>query len=279
MLAVRLSVLTWLTLATGSLRAELLAEECFDYPANSPVAGCKGGRGWDGAWFASPRNGRDNQIVGPSMTFADLANHGNRMRQIGSDVRSFRRLDTRRKEVASWVVEGEHGLAYGKDGTTIWIAFLLAMTSHPKSAYGGVHLCDGLGDLKADPFGDKQKHQRISLGRSNTSKGWYLGRVTNGAPGAGKWDSGLAMDERPHFLVYRFDFKPGADEAWLFIDPKPGREPEARTAAVHATGISAFRFNTLSVGAGAGAEFHLDALRIGTTFADVAPVAKVPPPK
>jgi hypothetical protein len=255
-------------------RAEPIAEESFDYKAGTPLKEANGGVGWDGAWFTSPLNPRDNEVIGPGMKFPGLSTAGSCMRQIGRDVRSFRRIDTNRKQVAHLVEEGQFGKTFGKDGTTIWIGFLIAMPSHPRSAYGGIHLCDGLGDLKKDPFGDKKAHQRISLGRSNTSDGWYLGRVTNGGPGSGKWNSKVASDKTTRLLVYRFDFKKGDEEAWLHVDPKPGQAPDPKTAAIHAEKVTDFRFNTLSVGAGGGAEFHVDEIRIGTEFADVVPAAR-----
>ena len=268
-----------LSLAIGSLganlaRAELVAVETFDYDADTKLAGANGGIGWDGTWFKSPLVTSDNRVVGTTMTYAKLKASGRRMEQVGDDVRSFRKIDLARKQVADLVTPGDHGPALGKTGSTIWIGFLIANASHPKQAYGGIHLCDGLGDLRKDPFGDKRAHQRISLGRSNTSKGWYLGRVTNGAPGAGKWVSNTPTDNRARFLVYRFHFHKDTVEAWLFIDPALKKEPGIESAALHARNISRFYFNTLSVGCGHGSIFHLDEIRIGSTFGDVAPYAE-----
>ncbi len=252
----------------------LIAAENFDYPAGTPLHGANGGTGWNGPWFGSPLNKADNVVSSPGLTFAGLACSGNKMRQIGRDVRSFRKLDTSRPEVTGLVVDGPHGKTFGKDGTTIWISFLAAVSSYPRTGYGGIHLCDGLGDLTRDPFGDKRAHQRISLGRNNTLAHWYLGRVTNGGPGSGKWESKVRADDTVRFLVYRFDFQAGDETARLFIDPQPGAEPDNRTAAITATNVSDFRFNTLSVGAGGAAEFHIDEIRIGTEFGIVAPAAK-----
>jgi hypothetical protein len=264
----------FLSVATLSLCAALIAAESFDYRLDTPLRGANGGTGWDGPWFASPLRKNDNLVVEPSMTHPGLAVAGGRMKQIGQDVRSFRKIDLRRKEIAPLVADGAHGKALGKPGTTVWIGFLIAMPSHPQSAYGGIHLCDGLGDLTKDPFGDKRTHQRISMGRSNTSKGWYLGRVTNGAPGAGKWDSEVAVDDKTRLLVYRFDFHAKAVEAWLFIDPALDEEPAAKFASLHAKDMTPFLFNTLSVGSGGNAIFHLDEIRIGSTFGDVTPRSK-----
>jgi hypothetical protein len=268
-----LTVIGTLT-GTTPARAVVIAEESFDYEAGTQLKGANGGTGWDGAWFVSPSVRSDNQVAAGSLTYDGLTRRGNRMKQIGGDVRSFRKIDTSRKEVAPFVVDGEYGKTFGKDGTTIWISFLISVSSYPKVAYGGIHLCDGLGDLTKDPFGDKKAHQRISLGRSNMSKHWYLGRVTNGGPRSGKWESNVRADDTVRFLVYRFDLKEGDETAYLFIDPVPGKEPDVKTAAITATNVSDFRFNTLSVGAGGGAEFFLDEIRIGTEFKDVAPAAK-----
>ena len=270
----RLVLLLSMVVPPSAMHAAPIASESFDYKPDTMLRGANGGIGWDGPWFASPLRKNDNLVIGPSMTHPGLAVAGGRMKQIGQDVRSFRKIDVSRKEIAPLVTDGAHGKGLGKPGTTIWIGFLIAMPSHPKSAYGGIHLCDGLGDLTKDPFGDKRTHQRISMGRSNTSKGWYLGRVTNGAPGAGKWDSAVAVDEKARLLVYRFDLHAKSAEAWLFIDPPLNKEPAANLASLHAKDMTPFLFNTLSVGSGGNAIFHLDEIRIGSAFEDVAPRSK-----
>jgi hypothetical protein len=114
------------------------------------------------------------------------------------------------------------------------------------------------------------------MGRQNTNPHWYLGRVTNGAPGKGEWPSSVTADATVRLLVYRFDFKKGPEEAWMWIDPPVGREPAAADAAIHAESVADFRFNCLSVGAGPGTRFFLDEIRIATTFARVAPPATKP---
>lgn len=269
-----LIVLTVLLALPAASHAEVISEESFAYHADTPLKGLNGGKGWDGAWFASPLNRNDNLVVSPGLSSGDLVRVGNRMKQIGNDVRSFRKIDASRPEVAALVEDGKYGKTFGKQGTTIWVGFLISCTSYPRAAYGGIHLCDGLGDLTKDAFGDKKAHQRISMGRSNMSKNWYLGRVTNGEAGSGKWESEIRADDKVRFLVYRFDFNKGSVTARLFIDPPTGKAPDAKTAAITALDVTDFRFNTLSVGAGSGTEFALDEIRIGTEFKDVAPAVK-----
>ena len=263
-------MLALLVPAAESARAELIARESFDYAATN-VAHCNGGEGWQGAWFGSPLNARDNAVTTGGLAHASLAAAGGKMIENGGDIRSFRRIDTSGPALAGLLDEGASGKALGRDDTTIWIAFLIACDSYPVTAYGGIHLCDGLGDLNQDKFGDKRSHQRISMGRQNNDPHWYLGRVTNGGPGKGAWASPVTADRTVRLLVYRFDFKKGPEEAWMWIDPPLDAEPPASNAVVHADTVEDFRFNTLSAGAGGASRFLLDEIRIGTTFADVAP--------
>lgn len=256
--------------AVYGAHGKLIAYEGFDY-APGDVSGKSGGIGWRGGWFGSSVNSTDNAVASGGLTFAHLGVSGNRMEERGADVRSFRRIDTAKAALADLVEDGPNGKTLGRDGTTIWIAFLVSCDSYPAVAYGGIHLCDGLGDLTKDPFGDKRAHQRMSMGRQNIDTHWYLGRVTNGAPGKGAWASNTVADSTVRLLVYRFDFKKGAEEAWMWIDPATDKEPAKPAAAIHAENVTDFRFNTLSAGAGPGTKFLLDEIRIGTEFADVAP--------
>lgn len=249
----------------------LVAAESFDYTPGPSLDGANGGSGWDGGWFHAPSVSGRNAVDDTNMSFATVATSGRCMLQTGGDVRSFRRLDTQRKEIADLVVDGDYGKTFGKEGTTLWIGFLIAVKSWPQVAYGGIHLCDGLGDLTKDAFGDKRAHQRIAMGRNNTRANWYLGRVTNGGPGAGKWEGTVRADDQPRFLVYRFDFMKSNVIARLFIDPAPGTEPAATAAAITANEVTPFHFNTLSAGAGGAARYRVDEIRIGTSFQVVAP--------
>jgi len=256
----------------GSLHALLIAEETFNYPVGA-LSGNNGGVGFSGGWFLSPLVSSDNHVATPGLSHASIPGSGGRMVENAGDVRSFRRIDTARVEVQSLLDAGQYGKTFGKDNTTVWVAFLISCASYPTVAYGGMHLCDGLGDLTLDQFGDKLAHQRVSLGRQNTDIHWYLGRVTNGGPGAGTYLSSTVADATLRLLVYRFDFKPGPEEAWMWIDPPAGAAPDTALAAIHATGVTDFRFNTLSCGTGGSARFDFDEVRFGTAYQDVVPPA------
>ena len=47
-----------------------------------------------------------------------------------------------------------------------------------------------------------------------------------------------------------FDFKPGPEEGWMWVDPTPGHQPDPAKADLHAPQIADFRFNAVNVGSG-----------------------------
>jgi hypothetical protein len=97
-----------------------------------------------------------------------------------------------------------------------------------------------------------------------------LVRVDQGGPAAGRWDGTVTSDATVRLLVYRFDFRAGSEEAWMWVDPPPGKEPSPAAADLHAAAVADFRFNAVNIGSGGGAKFDFDELRIGTSFGAVA---------
>lgn len=239
----------------------LIATETFDYAAG-PVTGLNGGMGWDGKWFASPLTKTDATVMA-----------GKFARTPGHDFRFFRRIDTSRPELRPYLDNGR----LGKDGTTIWIAFTMAISDvegNSAAGYGSIHLNDGVSKLDEDIFGNKRDHQRVQVGDRNSAEVFYLGRVTNGAPGSSGYDSTVPVERRRRLLVTRIDFKDGAEYAALFVDPTPGKTP-SNDSAVAQGPMSDFRFDIVQFGSG-GSRFpqqqiDFDELRIGTAFDVVVP--------
>lgn len=255
-----------------SARGILIAAESFDYPAGL-LSGLDGGSGWNGPWFTSPLADTDSLAIAPGMPFKGLAGAGARARTPGNDVRTFRRIDARRPELQPYLDNGR----LGKDGTTIWMAFLMALSDVPgnkSTGYASVHLNDGVGDLTKDIYGGKFGHQRVQIGDRNSASVYFLGRVTNGGPGASIYDSTVPVDTRPRLVVVRFDFKPGDEYTAMFIDPPLGKEPPRDSAVVQGP-MTDFRFDIVQIGSGgstfASEQADFDELRIGTTFESVTP--------
>lgn len=246
---------------------QLIAYEPFQYKDGESLAGANGGEGWKDAWFGNSKSKLGCSISTAEEKFPNLAMMGGKCLLDGSDTRIFRHIDTDRKDLANLVEDGKLGKTLGKDGSTIWISFLISCTSFPKIAHGGLHLMDGIGE------GYYKNFQRIQIGRQNMGANWFLGRVDQGGPAAGTWYGKTASDKTLRLLVYRFDFKAGPEEAWMWVDPAPGKDPDPAKAEVHAEKVADFRFNAVNLGSGGGATFVFDELRIGTSFPKVVPTA------
>jgi hypothetical protein len=249
-----------------ALRAQsgiLIASESFNY-AEGPLSGQNGGSGWNGPWFTSPLAKQDSRVLKPGIAFGGLRSGGAKARTPGYEVRTFRRIATGRPELQPFLDGGR----FGRDGTTIWVAFVMALSDVPGNSsigYASIHLNDGVGDLTKDIYGDKRGHQRVQIGDRNMAEVYFLGRVTNGAPGASSWDSNVPVDKTPRLLVTRFDFRHGEESAALFIDPPLDKEPTLESAAVKGQ-MSDFRFDIVQIGSGgsrfAQEEADFDELRI-----------------
>lgn len=259
-------IVTATLLSSNVACAQLIAYEGFAYKPSQSLLGRDGGVGWKGAWFGPP-TATGVTIGEPSLTHPKLAIGGGKCLQDGKDTRLFRFLDTTRDEVALLVDQTAVGKTFGKNGTTIWITFLICCTSYPKLAHGGMHLMDGV-ELGAN----YKRTQRIQLGRQNQGTHWLLVRTDQGGPAAGRWDGTVTSDQTTRLLAYRFDFKEGPEEGWMWVDPVPGKDPSVDNADLHAPKIADFRFNAVNIGSGGGVNFHFDELRIGSTFLDVAPL-------
>jgi hypothetical protein len=83
--------------------------------------------------------------------------------------------------------------------------------------------------------------------------------------------SNVLAAEKTCFLVYRIQFLEGDDEITMWANPEPGtRPPPEDAAAVSPTIVRDFRFNRIRF-CSAPTPMSFDGLRVGTTYADVAP--------
>lgn len=264
-------------------RAQLIASESFNYTTGN-ITGQNGGTGWSGGWLKTSFNASNNTVATPGLTMPpQVAGTGNQNHQNGSDYRNFRFLDTTSTLALSLMdTKGDPGAGlgknyqwgsgYGKDGTSIWISFLF-YRSNSTSGYGGMHLMYGM-DLSFDQYGDKKSHQRFQFGADNSHTHYMLSRTINqnsnlptscGLTIAGN----TTVNGTLHLLVQRIDFKPGPENAFMWIDPISCQAPDTGLADVKMYGICDFRFNAINIGSGGGANFEMDELRLGVTFPDV----------
>lgn len=229
------------------VQAKLVASEEFDYAQVDHITDARGGTGWEDAWTGS------SFITVGSLAFPGLANRGHKLTTSGAeggteDVKcSFRTLSIQGRE--DLVDEGR----FGKDHTTLWIAFVVNAPSGLSAGFGGLSLYDG-------------PRQRLFLGDTGTSNVWGMD--------VGRWThrfSDTPADRNPCLLVYRITFLPGDEKIDMWVNPAPGREPPPESSiAASASAVPDFRFNRVRL-CSAPAPLNFDALRIGTTFTDVAP--------
>jgi hypothetical protein len=230
------------------LGAELLASEDFIYDSTL-IIGAHGGKGWAEPWTGI------NFVTASSLSFPGLATVGHKLttgNPPGNDsVKcSFRSLSRDGPDVL--MEDGK----FGRDYTTLWISFLVNTPAGRSTGYGGLSLFD-------------DNRQQLFLGDTGASNVWAFERT-----GQLQRFSEVEANDAVCFLVYRISFLPGDERIDMWVNPKPGRrEPAETTAAASETSVRDFRFNRVRVCA-APVPMSFDALRIGTTYADVATAAR-----
>jgi len=243
-----------LILRGGVADAATVAIDEFADPVGAQLLGQSGGSGFVGPWSAGGFNAsiHDNYtIASGSLTFPPLPTGGNRS--------------------SSGAVNAIAGLTrafatpLGADHTTAYLSVLLrpegTLGDGAFNGFFGLYL-NGTNATGDDLFIGKP-------GANATDR-----YVVENRGGAGQVASGVApVVGQNAFLVLRADFLPGDDRFTLYLNPTPGG-PEPASGAVK-TDLDLGTVPGLTIYC-TGA-FSLDEIRVGTTFADVAPSA-VPMP-
>ncbi len=210
----------------------------FDYPSGASLAGQNGGSGWAAPWDSSQT--ALDVTIGPGLSFPGLDTSPGS----GSSAAS----------VAGQVAFFKRQLSasVGADNTTVYLSFLL----RPDAGfgfYGGINL------------------EGVFVGKSGITN-------TYGIEGPGNdisSSSVAAVAGTTVFLVLRADFLPGNDRFSLYIDPTPGgAEPAVADAVKTDLDLGPANFIFLNNAGG----WTTDEIRIGDTFASVAPAATAPEP-
>ncbi len=209
-----------------------------------PLSGQNGGAGWASPWSGSGATTADRKL---------------------SDRTGA--LSVRPTSVAVRAGAGEFlsvsrttATAYGQPGTTEWFSFTIVRTgSNPSAftppAYGGVTVGGG---------------PSLFIGDTG-SRHW--GMDTSGPPALKDVvDAGPITDNVPAFLVVRADFGAGATRLTLYQNPRPGlAAPDVR--GVVKTDLTLTPARSVTITYGNGSAYVLGALRLGRSYAAVAPAA------
>jgi hypothetical protein len=256
---------------SAAAESGLIAYEPFDYghrdwgrgrkveARGTGVGGLMRGTGWASAWHDAHRKAPnfgvaafpedaapDTRIAPLSYVDADgarLATAGDQLRTPNENgAGAWRFLDL--TQVGADLVD-TGGL--GKDGSSIWLSFLAQCGEVPAQEGRG-----GSVSLHGGSVG-------LSVGRTQTTR-WGL------------WEDESALSDVPcdqaSFIVVRVEFSDGPELATLWINPPLTGELGTPSASLS---VSDFRFNEVRITSQVPIDF--DELRIGTTFASVAPRA------
>jgi len=239
-------------------QAALLAYEGFDYAADTDLSGQNGGAGWTNAWSVTTG---DSNVLG-SLTYTDGS--GNVLTTTGNSG-YFTPL------AGAANVQSRRTNSFVRDDlfATTWVSFI--------AAYGGNDLNRAAGfQLHTNTT------ERLSIGKGTTNVlapgTWSI--LRGGSAATSVFTTNVITNVT--FLVLRIDHQAGAnDDVFLFANPALNGEPSTNDAAASMIGLAEYSFNAVRVFAayssGNYADYRLDEIRVGETYADVTPHASTPP--
>lgn len=231
----------------GVAWATPLVQEGFDYPLVSPVDGTQTG----GVGFAPASSwGTVNANIVSGLSYNGLAVSGNHAFSVIAGTRI------------------ERALASSFGGSTFYVSMVINNYGVNDPRFG-VELRGATGPC---------------LGRVNNGWGFFggangIGGVSN-TNGAYQTWTGVtaAADSLTHLIIFKFDY--AANAIKLFVDPLPALGEPAPSATLTTGGAWTIALNSqlwsaIAVFHGSGTSETIDEMRIGTTWADVAPVDAV----
>ncbi len=223
-----------------SADADLIAYEGFDYTSGDEIKTLAGGTGWTNAW-----NGDSEIEVGTSgLSYTD--SFGNQLEVTGNSAKVD---DSSGKKI-------ERTLNFS--GSELWTSFLVqGVTGNDVANFSleqKLSVGQGEGDINGSNW---TMHDQDGLVR----------------------DSGLAASSSTHFIVTLVEFSGGDERAWFWINPDLSSAPAKSDSVNGASGDSVKDFELTKVQAWLGnPDATIDEIRLGTTFADVAPFTAIPEP-
>jgi MYXO-CTERM domain-containing protein len=233
------------TLCLAVLPAPCFAQAAFvDEFTGSPGAidGVGGGTGFSGNYSGG------GTVVSPGLTYPGLQVAGNAF-QLDTNA-AFRDLAT----------------PIDTDTGTVYIGFLMALTPGTPRDFAGFSL-----------YSDGQDHEEIFMGKPYLAENYGFHIL----------DASLLPDSSaapitttPSLLVYRLTFSPSGDRIDFFSNPVPGSDlPPTPTLTLDMSEDTLDTFSSIRLQSGfldGAAAFQFDELRIGGSFADVAPAVPEP---
>ncbi|MDZ4789319.1 MAG: glycoside hydrolase family 31 protein [Blastochloris sp.] len=207
--------------------------EGFSYTAGTGALAAKsGGTNWSGAW-----DGGANDINATGLTYTS----GGTLTAAGGKGVFVNNAASFRNVSASAQPDG-----------TYWISFL-ARSTIPGTNWGGLSLFNG---------GSEQ----LFIGQRLNATNWGVER-SGGAGANTAVGTGTAT-----FIVAKIVLKAGTDDVYVWANPSLASTPADGTAT-QLLGLATFTFDRIRIqhGLGTGQTLEVDEVRIGQSYADVAP--------
>jgi hypothetical protein len=229
-------------LTASQASATLLTYEGFNYTVGSSLDNQNGGTGWAANW---------GQFLGGATSYTNAA--GSLTDPTSTLLTSAGKVQT----AGAFAGRYNNAPGYGTAGTTNYFSVLIQLNYTPTSgSFAGLQLFNNTGQ------GD------LFVGLNGSGANWGLQHGSTNA-----YSTVAAASGQTVFLVLEADYGSASDTFKLYVNPTPGA---AEPASPDAT-VSYLIGTQNGLGFNAGGPTSFDELRIGTTYADVTPVA-VPEP-
>ena len=232
---------------TQAAPSGLVAYDGFAYAVGQPIAGQNGGTGWTGAWTSETSGTVVASSLVASAPADTLSTTGAKITVGASNGPSSRTLSQ----------------TLGADGTTIWSGVLMKLDFPGQYDWSRFTI----GDLSIQAYSNLDDWSATA---SNGFGTYYFNQSF--AP---------AVTGNTYFLVVKqtFNVTSGQDNVQIYLNPTPGTEPSVGSALVNTTIDSQYlnTFSTIRLTASYNSAASFDEVRLGTTYADVAPIGATAP--
>ena len=262
-----------MVLSASMLLGEVLVIEDFDSYGPGTLTNRVGGIGWDSPWLASTGSASVTSLDGVapeeslSGDFACLA----------GNTRVFRKLSLQADSPLARAGLVQDGLL-GRDGTTLYVAFLQRVSVLPSAKPGGSsHLRFYSVEFNTTSSDNTRVLEIGHDDRSNPGSDQFYGvaSVTNNGRSDHEPDQFRFLgepDTRANLIVVKFSFGTnGQDTVEVYRDPESTTDEAKSTVNAKLEGT--FRFDRIALARFAGSTpiHQVDEIRFGTCFTDVIP--------
>jgi hypothetical protein len=186
----------------------VIASDSFDYPANASLSGQNGGRGWSGAWQSGGGGGWT--VLPGGFSFCSLVFCLNAAGEAADG--QFGSFGS-----ASGSVSRTWSTSIGSNSTQAWIGFIAVINGPSDSTWGGVQL---EGSSSTD---------FLFIGKARGQSVWG---IADGTSLIQRLHTSTTSTMSKTFIVARIDFKSGADDVHVWLNPALEAQPSDASADI-----------------------------------------------